>query len=69
MIVISDTEFEAKQKLYFALAEKEQVFVKNHNTIIELVVRERDITDKDIENGLTGEDVKREIFKYIDELF
>jgi len=69
MIVISPTEFRTEQRKYFEIAEKEQVIVKRKDKLIELVVRQRTITDEDLINGVSGEDVKRQVHNHIDKLF
>lgn len=69
MIVISPTELRAKQKKYLDLAEKEQVMIKRGETLIELVVRQRTITDSDLKNGLSVEEVKKQVHEHIDKLF
>jgi hypothetical protein len=69
MIVISPTELRAEQKKYFELAEKEQVIVKRGNTLIELVVKQRAISTEDLKNGVSVEEVKRQVHAHIDKLF
>ena len=65
MIIISPTELRASQKKYFDLAEKEQVIVKRGGTLIELVVKQRTITDAD----LSANEVKKQVHEHIDKLF
>jgi hypothetical protein len=69
MIVISPTELRSEQKRYLELAEKEQVIIKKGTKLIELVVKERTITDDDIKNSLSLKDVKTQVYKHIDKLF
>jgi hypothetical protein len=69
MIVISPTKLRTEQKRYLELAEKEQVIVKNGTKLIELVVKERSITDNDLKNSLSLEDVKAQVHKHIDKIF
>jgi len=69
MIVISPTELRAEQKKYLDLAEKEQVLIKRGGKLIELVVRQRTITDAEIEEGLSVEEVKKQVHTHIDKLF
>ncbi|MDL2256253.1 hypothetical protein LJC38_06685 [Parabacteroides sp. OttesenSCG-928-K15] len=69
MIVISPTELRANQKRYFDLAEKEQVFVKRGTQLIELVVKQKMITDLDLKHGISTEDVKSQVHEHIDKLF
>ena len=69
MIVISPTELRAEQKKYFELAEKEQVIVKRGSTLIELVVKQRVISAEDLKNGVSVEEVKRQVHNHIDKLF
>jgi hypothetical protein len=69
MIVISPTKLRSEQKRYLELAEKEQVIIKKGTKLIELVVKERTITDDDIKNSLSLKDVKTQVYKHIDKLF
>ena len=69
MIVISPTELRTAQKKYFELAEKEQVIVKRGEKLIELVVKQRNITNEDLINGVSVEEVKRQVHNHIDKLF
>ena len=69
MIVISPTELRIEQRKYFELAEKEQVIVKRKDKLIELVVRQRAITNEDLINGISAEEVKRQVHNHIDKLF
>jgi hypothetical protein len=66
MIVISPTELRAEQKKYLDLAEKQQVAIKRGNKLIHLVVKERLITDEDLERGISGEELIRRVHKRID---
>lgn len=69
MIVISPTELRAEQKKYLNLAEVEQVVVKRGSKLIELVVRDRNISDTDIQEGLSLEEVRTQVHRHIDEKF
>lgn len=69
MIVISPTELRANQKKYFDLAEKEQVLIKRGSQLIELVVKQKAITDSDLKDGISVEEVKRQVHGHIDKLF
>lgn len=69
MIVISPTELRTKQKKYLDLAEKEQVVVKRGSKLIELVVKNQLITDEDLKQGISVEEVKRQVHQHIDKLF
>lgn len=69
MIVISPTELRAEQKKYLELAEVEQVLVKRGTKLIELVVRERSITDTDIRESLSLEEVRKQVHRHIDKKF
>ncbi len=66
MIVISPTELRTKQKKYLDLAEKEQVVIKRGSKLIHLVVKERTITDEDLERGITAEELIKRVHKRID---
>jgi hypothetical protein len=66
MIVISPTELRAEQKKYLDLAEKQEVAVKRGNKMIHLVVKERLITDEDLERGITAEELVKRVHKRID---
>ena len=69
MIVISPTELRTEQKRYLDLAEKEKVVVKRGTKLIELIVRERTVTDNDVRNGLSLEEVREQVHKHIDKKF
>lgn len=69
MIVISPTELRARQKMYLDLAEKEQVIIKRGERLIELVVKNRTITDVELKQGLSVEEVKKQVHNHIDKLF
>lgn len=69
MIVISPTELRTQQAKYLDLAEEEQVMVKRGDKLIELVVKQRTITDEDLENSISAEELKRQVYKHIDKLF
>jgi hypothetical protein len=69
MIVISPTELRAEQKKYLDLAEKQEVAIKRGNKMIHLVVKERLITDEDLERGITAEELVKRVHKRIDKIF
>jgi hypothetical protein len=69
MIVISPTDLRNEQKKYLDLAEREKVVVKRGNKLIHLVVSDRVITDEDLKRGITGTELKKRVFKHIDNLF
>ena len=69
MIVISPTELRTEQKKYLELAEKETVIVKRGTKLIELVVRERTITDDDVKNSLPLKEVRRQVHEHVDNKF
>ena len=69
MIVISPTDLRNEQKKYLELAEKETVVVKRGNKLIHLVVSDQVITDEDLKRGITGKELKKRVFKHIDQLF
>ena len=58
-----------EQKKYLDLAEKEKVVVKRGTKLIELIVRERTVTDNDVRNGLSLEEVREQVHKHIDKKF
>ncbi|GAB6010556.1 hypothetical protein [Viscerimonas tarda] len=69
MIVISSTDLRINQKKYLDLAEKEQVVIKRGRKLIELVVKERLITDEDLRTGITGEELLRQVKEDIHEIY
>jgi hypothetical protein len=69
MIVISPTELRAEQKKYLDMAEKQQVAVKRGNKMIHLVVKERLITDEDLANAMTAEELLVGIEEDIREMY
>ena len=69
MIIISPTELRTEQKKYLELAEKETVIVKRGAKLIELVVRERTITDGDVKNSMSLKEVKKQVHDHIDNKF
>lgn len=69
MIVISPTDLRNEQKKYLEMAETEAVVIKRGNKLIHLVVRDRVITDEDIRNGLTKEELLSRVIPRIEKLF
>ncbi len=69
MIVITPTELRSQQRKYLELAEKEKVVVKRGKKLIHLVVSDRVISDEDLQNGITGAELKKRVFKHIDNIF
>ncbi|AJH13353.1 hypothetical protein [Myroides profundi] len=69
MIVISPTELQNKQKKYLELAETEKVVVKRGDKFIHLVVSDRALIEDTAEQGITGDELKKRVFKHIDKLF
>ena len=69
MIIISSTELRDNQKKYFDLAEKERVVIKRGRKLIELIVKEQLITDEDIDNSISGEELKERMHQRIDKIF
>ena len=69
MIVISPTELRTEQRRYLELAEKEQVVVKRGTKLIELVVKERIVSDDDVRNSLSLNEVKEQVHQHIDKKF
>ncbi|NDV83522.1 hypothetical protein [Bacteroides sp. 51] len=69
MIVISPTEFRSEQKKYLDLAETEEVVIKRSSTLVRLVVEERTITDEDLKEGLTAEELLERVRPRIKKLF
>ena len=69
MIIISPTELRTEQRKYFDLAETTTVIVKRKDKLIELVVKERVITDDDVKNSLSLEEVKEQVHGHIDNKF
>jgi len=69
MIVISPTELRTQQRKYLDLAETTKVIVKRKDKLIELVVKERMITEEDVKNSLSLEEVKEQVYDHIDSKF
>ena len=69
MIVISPTELRTEQRRYLELAEKEQVVVKRGTKLIELVVKERIVSDDDVRNSLSLKEVQEQVHQHIDKKF
>jgi len=69
MIVISPTELRAEQKKYLDLAEREEVVIKRGSKLIHLVVKERTITDEDLKNAMTAEELLVGIEEDIKEMY
>ena len=69
MIIISPTELRNEQRKYLDLAERDKVVVKRGNKLIHLVVSDRVITDENLKRGITGKELKKRVFRHIDELF
>jgi len=69
MIIISPTDFRTNQKKYLDLAEVEKVVIKRGSKLIELVVRERLITDEDLARGITAEELLSGVKEDIKEIY
>jgi len=69
MIVISPTELRAEQKKYLDLAEREEVVIKRGSKLIHLVVKERTITDEDLKQAITGEELLAGVREDIKEIY
>jgi hypothetical protein len=69
MIVISPTKLRNEQKKYLEIAEKEAVSIKRGDKLIHLMVKERLITDEDIKNGLTREELMQGVREDIKEIY
>ena len=69
MIVISPTKFRNEQKKYLDIAEKEAVAVKRGDKLIHLIVKERLITDEDIKNSLTKDELMQGVREDIKEIY
>jgi hypothetical protein len=69
MIIITPTELRTQQRKYLELAEKEQVMIKRGEILIELVVKQRTVTNSDLRQGISVEEVKRQVHEHIDKLF
>ncbi len=69
MIIITPTDFRANQKKYLDMADKEKVLINRGDKYIELVVKERIITDEDLANAISAEELKERMHRRIDELF
>ena len=69
MIIINPTDLRANQKKYFDLAETEKVIIKRGRKLIELVVRERLITDDDLNNGITADELLMGVKEDIKEIY
>jgi hypothetical protein len=66
MIVISPTELRAEQKKYLDMAEKEEVVIKRGSKLIYLHVKERTITDEDLQRGISAEELIKRVHRRID---
>ena len=69
MIVISPTKLRNEQKKYLDIAEKEPVVIKRGDKLIHLIVKERLITDEDIKNSLTREELMQGVREDIKEIY
>lgn len=69
MIIITPTDLRTQQKKYLELAEREKVVVKRGEKLIHLVVSDRVISDEDLKNGIIGTELKKRVFKHIDNIF
>lgn len=69
MRIISPTELRNQQKKYLELAETERIAVKRGDKLIHLVVSDRVLTEEELKRGITGEELKKRVFKHIDNLF
>jgi hypothetical protein len=69
MIVISPTELRAEQKKYLDMAEKDEVVIKRGSKLIYLQVKERTITDEDLQRGISGEELLERLRPRIKKLF
>ena len=69
MVVISPTKLRNEQKKYLEIAEKELVVIKRGDKLIHLVVKERTITDEDIKNSLTREELMQGVREDIQEIY
>lgn len=69
MIIITPTDFYTQQNKYLELAEREKVVIKRGKKLIHLVVSDRVISDEDLKKGITGSDLKKRVFKHIDNIF
>ena len=69
MIVISPTELRNEQKKYLDIAEKEVVVIKRGDKLIQLIVKERLITDEDIKKSLTKDELMQGVREDIKEIF
>jgi hypothetical protein len=69
MIVISPTELRNEQKKYLDMAEKEEVVIKRGSKLIYLHVKERTITEEDLQRGITPEELLAGVKTHLRELF
>ena len=69
MIIISPTDLRANQKKYLDLAETEKVIIKRGKKLIELVVKDRLITEEDMKNGITAEELLKGVKDDIKEIY
>lgn len=68
MILITPTQFRNEQRKYLDMAENESVVIKRGDKLIYLVVQERLISDEDIKNSLTKEELMKRITQHIKEI-
>jgi len=69
MKIITPTELRNQQKKYLEMAESEPVAIKRGNKLIHLIVKERLITDEDIKNSLTREELMKGVREDIKEIY
>ncbi len=69
MILITPTELRNQQRKYLELAETEKVVVKRGKKLIHLIVSDRVVSEEDLQNGITGAELKKRVFKRIDNVF
>lgn len=69
MIVINPTQLRNEQKKYLDMAEKEPVVIKRGDKLIHLIVKERLISDEDIKNSLTREELMQGVSEDIRNIY
>lgn len=69
MIVINPTQLRNEQKKYLDMAEKEPVVIKRGDKLIHLIVKERLISDEDIRNSLTREELMQGVSEDIRNIY
>ena len=69
MTIISEIEFKNNVSKYLDLAQNERIIIKRGKKHLELGTKKPLITDEDIANSMTGEELKKALEPQIREMF